>query len=236
MKTQSRLIAGTLCTLMLSSWLAPQRAAAAVIYESSGGTFLVEISDFGYTAVGDLVSVIGEDLRIGSAVVPFATRTQGNTAAYTPAFLRLSLYEDGSGLPGDPIASSTVAGPSFPAGGNSASGGTPVTFLFNDVAVPDTFVFGIEHLDANLVPVDSSQGTNRFGVFLTLGDIPEVGNSAFTFLRRTGDQWATEDFEQGPAHIDIAFNTPVPEPGSVAVLLLGAFALMRRRRRRASTN
>lgn len=228
MKTALRFMAGAFGAVVLS-WMAAASAPGAVIYESSGGTGLLGISDFGFTHVGDSVSVVGDDLRVGSAVVPFNTRTHTATVAYTPAFLRLTLYEDEGGLPGAVIASSTVPGPAFPAGGNSATGGTPVTFMFDDVEVPDTFVFGIAQLNADLEPETSS--STRFNVFLSQMSLPDIGTSPDTFLFESGGEWAADDFGQAPAQVDITFNTPLPEPGAVVILLLAGLALARRPRR-----
>lgn len=210
-------------------------ASGAPVYESSGGTAPYQISDNGFTALGDNVSLGGEerekDRRIGSAVVPLNTFSNANTPAYKPVNLRLTLYHTFGSTSGSVIASSTVQGPQFPEGGNSATGGIDVAFPFEDIEVPDVFLFTVADLDKNFVPVTSTpESRNRFGVFLSKGVHPNPGGSPDTIVYESGGERAELELANPPANVDITFNTPLPEPASLGLVMLAALGLARRRR------
>lgn len=234
----------TIFTVALACSLPLPTANGAIIYQSSGGTYALPFPDSGMTAVGDsVVATAGEDQYVAGAVVPFNTVSNPDdpndpndtfTAAYTPAFLRLTLYQNAGGMPGAVIASSTVPGPSFPKGGNSATGGTDVLFPFADAEVGTTFVFGIAELDATLKPVSGADPTSGFGVFLSRESPADVGSSAPTILYEANDLWIENDFRRPPIQVDVTFDSelPLPEPGTASLLLFAALALARRPGRR----
>lgn len=230
----------TIFTVALVCALPLPAANGAIIYQSSGGTYALAFPDSGMTAVGDSAFTDSADQHVAGAVVPFHTVSDPNdpndtfTAAYTPAFLRLTLYQNAGGLPGVVIESSTVPGPSFPEGGNSATGGTDVLFPFADAKVGNGFVFGIAELDASLKPV-SGNSPSGFGVFLSTDpESPDVGSSAVTILYEAGGQWNEHDFGKERIQVDITFDSelPLPEPGTASLFLFAALALARRPNRR----
>ena len=234
----------TALIVVLGCALSVPPAEGTVIYQSTGGTDAFAIADTGLTAVGDSALTDTAERHVAGAVVPFNTLSNANdpndpddtfTAAYTPAFLRLTLYQNAGGMPGAVIASSTVPGPSFPEGGNSATGGTDVLFPFANVEVGNAFVFGISELDATLNPV-SGASPSGFGVFLSKESAADVGSSAVTILFESGGQWSEFDFGAPPIQVDATFYSelplPLPEPGAATLLTLAALALARRPRRR----
>ena len=232
-------VLGTVVAGLAGLWLSAGVATAAVVYESSGGTSALAIADSGFTQVGDYVIPDGGATTLVNAVVPFSTPTRDLahpdvTPAYTPAFLRLTLYRNRFGAPGDEIASSKVAGPLFPLGGNSQTGGIDVVFPFANVEVPGVFFFGVSHLDANSQPV-SSEDSNGLAVYVSFGSDPDVGSSSETIIYESGGQWSEWELPPPPANVDITFNSPLPEPGTGVPFLLAAAALACRRTRRGGT-
>lgn len=223
--------------------VSPPDTRGAVVYESSGGKGTLQISDNNFTQVGDQVFPAGEDRHIVSAVVPFATFSNADdpndpndffTPEYRPEFLRLTLYESDGALPGKEIASSTVKGPLFPKGGNSADGGTAVTFPFPSVEVPDVFAFGVVNLNAAKEYESTSGKPNLFGVLVSQNVAPDPdkpGTSSTTLLIQDGDGWRTDNQGIDQADVDATFIA-VPEPASVALLALAGGVLACRRPRR----
>ena len=208
--------------------------ASTIAFESAlDASGYTQITGNGLTGIGDDVTLEpGTGRLLQQVIINAQTLSDPGTAEYTPAFVTLTLYNnDGAGgLPGTVIGSSTIEGPTFPAGGNSSAGGLDLEFPFADLLVPDTFSYVFVNQNANMEPDGANPDGNQFGPFVDFGQ-PSIGDSPETILARDADGFFRDTF--GLARLDITsqFITAVPEPSGLAFGAISVALLARRRRR-----
>lgn len=206
---------GLLCACLL---LFAHPALAVVVYQTvqSGPqyhTFITQVSGNASQNFGDEIRLDTEtapNRLLTDIVVPTQTFQSAPTPAYSGSFLELRLWPnngplsadgtvpDGNPTPGVlPFAVSRVPSPSYPAGGNHASGGIDVTFpfsavsvynytganggdapFFNNLLLPERFTVTIVNLNAQGVQDGSNPNGNQWGPYLSTGSTTNVDPDA----------------------------------------------------------
>lgn len=206
-----------------------------------------QVSGNAFSFYGDEIILGGNARYLTNVAIGTQTFFDAATPEYTPAFIELTLYENdgapdnagdngsadlephGQARPGTVIATTVVAGPTYPAGGvSAASGGIVVNFPLNRVRVPQRFTFAIRNLDANL-QLDQSPSGYQWGPWL--GDESLNANLVGTSKTAAGntpqDYWIWlkyQDWESrfhGQAHGESALGNTVE--ATITGIALGDF-------------
>ena len=202
------------------AWVSP--AQSAVVYRNiNDDPTLPSEAIPNNVEIADDVTLAGTERVVTSFTVPtFNSINQNYTGAFTARFYNFG--EDG--LPtGAPIWTGTLPI------ANGTGGDRTLVFPVPNVTVPDTFAWSLSF-------TTTLPSTEDDGIGPLLNDVPTVGSSFNEFYtREVGGEWEAFFYGDQPgdplANFQAEITAEVPEPATLGLFAIGAFALGARRRR-----